>query len=138
MNLYTQLYCCIYLQMQVQHHLHLHLPLSGLTRAAAFEMGAHGITCNAICPGVCNTEMAQKQFALAAKAGVQDGKDEGADGANRGEGAKGRMGRRGERGEGGERGERGLMGASGGTTLPGGGCAAGRRRWVASVFMHFL
>lgn len=36
--------------------------IPGLTRAAAFEMGAHGITCNAICPGVCNTEMAQKQF----------------------------------------------------------------------------
>ena len=28
-------------------------------------MGAFGITCNAICPGVCNTEMAQKQFAKA-------------------------------------------------------------------------
>src|SRR5262249_28387419 len=32
----------------------------GLTRAAAKELGVHGITVNAICPGVFDTELAHE------------------------------------------------------------------------------
>jgi 3-oxoacyl-[acyl-carrier protein] reductase len=31
--------------------------LVGLTRAVAAEYAAQGVTCNAVCPGVCETEM---------------------------------------------------------------------------------
>ncbi len=50
--------------------------LSGLTKATALELAAHGVTCNGICPGWVATEFNTKgEFALKAKeisAAVQD------------------------------------------------------------------
>ncbi len=35
--------------------------LLGLTRAVACDVGAHGVTCNAVCPGWVRTEMAERK-----------------------------------------------------------------------------
>jgi NAD(P)-dependent dehydrogenase (short-subunit alcohol dehydrogenase family) len=44
--------------------------VQGLVRAAAVELGPRSITCNAVCPGWVNTEMAQGRLAeIAAEAG---------------------------------------------------------------------
>jgi len=45
--------------------------LHGLVRAVAIEVGARAITCNAVCPGWVDTEMARARIAdLAAEAGT--------------------------------------------------------------------
>ncbi len=42
--------------------------LLGLTRAVAIEVGAHGITCNAVCPTYVRTPLVEAQIAGQAQA----------------------------------------------------------------------
>jgi 3-hydroxybutyrate dehydrogenase len=42
--------------------------LLGLTRAVALEVGAHGVTCNAVCPSYVRTPLVETQIAAQARA----------------------------------------------------------------------
>jgi 3-hydroxybutyrate dehydrogenase len=42
--------------------------VAGFTKTAALELGPHGITANAVCPGYVLTELVQKQIPVTAKA----------------------------------------------------------------------
>lgn len=58
-------------QYAVSHYITGKAGMIGLTKAVAFEYGASGITCNAICPGPVETEMMQEAGAgLAASTGA--------------------------------------------------------------------
>jgi 3-hydroxybutyrate dehydrogenase len=52
----------------VSHYITNKHAINGLTRAVAFEYGAQGITCNAICPGAIETDIMQLAGPQAAEA----------------------------------------------------------------------
>jgi len=55
-------------KLAVAHYITAKHALNGFTKAVAFENGAHGITCNAICPGAIETDAMRELGPAAARA----------------------------------------------------------------------